>query len=89
MAIPTKTYTFDYFRRLTTTAEFLEMFFEDREKPSPYQIYEFFSNSINNNPNRSKFKLKFKNVIYSLMFGMRPRPVTIIETSAATQADFN
>ncbi|CAM8635701.1 AdoMet_MTases domain containing protein [Oxalobacteraceae bacterium] len=60
MAIPTKIYTFDYFRRLTTTADFLEMFFENREKPSPYQIYEFFSNSINNNPNRSKFKLKFK-----------------------------
>jgi len=65
MAIPCKTHTFDYFRRLTTTTDFLEMFFENQERPNPYQIYDFISNFINNNPNQLKNKIKFNNVDFS------------------------
>lgn len=51
MAIPNKEYTFDIFRPLTTTTDFLRSFYENQSKPSPYQIFNFSSNFINNAPN--------------------------------------
>jgi SAM-dependent methyltransferase len=51
MAIPDRKCTFDYFRGLTRTVDFLEAYFEKRDKPTPYQIYDFSSNFANNVPN--------------------------------------
>lgn len=50
MAIPAKNFTFDYFRNLTTTTDFLEGYFENRTKPSPFQIYDFASCFADNVP---------------------------------------
>jgi SAM-dependent methyltransferase len=50
MAIPAKNFTFDYFRNLTTTTDFLESYFENRTRPSPFQIYDFASCFADNVP---------------------------------------
>lgn len=39
MAIPDKRYSFDYFRPISTTADFLSAFFENRTRPTLAQIY--------------------------------------------------
>ena len=51
MAIPNKQYTFDLFRPLSTTTDLLRSFYDNQSKPSPYQIFNFSSNFINNAPN--------------------------------------
>jgi len=50
MAIPSKNYTFDFFRGLTSTSDFFESYFENRTKPSPYSIYDLSSCGVKNIP---------------------------------------
>jgi len=62
MAVPSKNYTFDFFRRLTTTADFLESYFEKRSRPSPYQLYDFsscFANNVPSGPNQPLTEIGF------------------------------
>lgn len=39
LAIPDKRYCFDHYRQLTDTTDWLEAFFEDRRKPTVYQVF--------------------------------------------------
>jgi predicted SAM-dependent methyltransferase len=43
LAIPDKRYCFDYHRPLTQPAAIVEAYLQNRRKPSPGQIFEFFS----------------------------------------------
>jgi SAM-dependent methyltransferase len=62
MAIPAKNHTFDFYRNLTTTTDFFESYFENRVKPSPYQIYDFsscFANNVPSSPDQPVSEIVF------------------------------
>ncbi|MCL9635831.1 methyltransferase domain-containing protein [Bacillus zanthoxyli] len=49
LAIPDKRYTFDYFRELTTTSDIIDPYLNKIRRPSPKQIYDFYSKVANVN----------------------------------------
>ena len=49
LAIPDKRYTFDYFRELTTTSDIIDTYLNKIRRPSPKQIYDFYSKVANVN----------------------------------------
>ncbi len=44
LVIPDKRYCFDYFSQLDLTDSFLDAFYEQRTKPTPGQVFSYFSN---------------------------------------------
>jgi SAM-dependent methyltransferase len=46
MAIPDKKYTFDYFRTLSSTADFLRAYYLKQNAPTPFQIFDFSSKLV-------------------------------------------
>ncbi|WP_190865368.1 methyltransferase domain-containing protein [Paenibacillus arenilitoris] len=46
LAIPDKRYTFDYFRKLTTTAELIDAYLNRLRRPGPRQIFDNCSNVV-------------------------------------------
>lgn len=45
LVVPDKRYCFDYFSPLTSTGDVIDAWIEKRTKPSPGQIFDYFSNS--------------------------------------------
>lgn len=43
LVVPDKRCTFDRYRQLTNTANFLEAYFEERSQPTPYHVYDFLA----------------------------------------------
>ncbi|GGE39289.1 hypothetical protein GCM10011391_17580 [Pullulanibacillus camelliae] len=46
LAIPDKRYTFDYARRLTTAAEWIDAYLHQIRRPSPRQIFDFYAHAV-------------------------------------------
>lgn len=96
MAIPDKRRTFDAFRSLTTAADYLEWYFEDREKPTPYQVFDFSASFLKNVPmlksqplDRVAFSNSLEACFETLKASLESEPgYTDIHVSVLTPASF-